>query len=859
MPTPAAKSNAALEPASTSARKSLAQRHENAAEHSNHVAAPLLWMQKTFGNQAVQRMLRTHLIQAKLTINQPGDEYEQEADRVADAVMQTPKTFLTPHLTSQAQEMQNVQRMCTECKEEEKQLVRTRRISEVQRCSCNSVGSGPPCEACQAGISGPEPVREGEDNRDEAPAAVHKVLGSSGHSLPTSVREEMESRFGGQDFSGVQVHTDAQATDSARAVSSLAYTVGNHVVFGEGQYSPTTSAGQHLLAHELAHVLQQRGGKGPVVQGKFGRQTTRDATKVAEFHHVAQSSGYRPPDSIEVNALHLQPVLQRAYNTPQKASDSRPASYKKGSDVISVIRSFEPCPCKTINDTRTGIFYNSDLNNLAIAYRHCSGGRTIDLYGQMQSNADAFLQGSPPQATAKFGIDINMVGNVVSGRGILEPLATSQDAEKGVGVHAQVIFEGGKWRIYIDTQYIRDLQQRAGGASLDHLDIKLGGQFGKISAQIVSSDVLSPAQRTVHGTLCFGDKDICPFIEVGPDKRVIGGLEFHFDQPKVRKEEKCETCLCPPPVRRYECVRYGQTERLVTTDPLRYYFAYDSTADSKDTDLQAQSQKTLEEIGDYVSRGYRIASISGYASPENIKPRHNERLSQNRADKLASLIAGKIGPRVDIPTPVGAGELVGRKPALPGQDLDDIARAAGFPTAEKVTELLTGAETLRPELVGQFLSLFKDPNLSDSGKIMFFGFAPDDPMGPHVLEAVRLFVSSKGKEAQRWNHIFPLLRYASVVLTGKEKEEARVGVGQSERVEESECADYGRELEKSESFGAVDPAALKPTADPNVSDDECAGLSNTKPTKDCDYALPKNRPKGTLTAPEIAPQRLQNP
>jgi len=647
---PAAKSNAELEPAATSARKPLAPRHENFAEHSNRVAGPLLWMQKTAGNQAVQRMLRSHLIQAKLIINRPGDEYEQEADRVADAVMRVPKTLLAPHFTNQVQETQ-LQCMCSECEEEEKQLVQTRRIPEVQRCSCNGNAGGTPYEACNAGSLKPGPVPEGGDRSGEAPDVVHEVLGSSGHTLPTSVREEMESRFGGHDFSGVQVHTDSRAVDSARAVSALAYTVGDHVVFGQGQYSPSSTAGQHLLAHELAHVLQQRGGKSFAVQGKFPRQTAQSVVEVAAFDPAAQNSDPVPASPIKVKALHQDPMLRRAYDKPQKAEESRAASYNKGSYVINVTRLFEPCPCKTIDEKRTGIFYNSDLNNLAIAYRHCSGGRTIDLYAQMQSNADAFLQGSPPQATGRFGIDINMVGNVVSGRGILEPLATSQDAEKGVGIHAQVIFEGGKWRIYLDTQYIRDLQRRAGGASLDHLDIKLGGQFGKISAQIVSSDVLSPAQRTVHGTLCFGDKDICPFIEVGPDKRVIGGLEFRFDQPKVRKEEKCETCLCPPPVRKYECVRYGQTEHPVTTDPLRYYFDYDSTADSKDKELQGQSQQTLEKIASYLSRGYRIASITGYASPENIKPRHNEKLSQNRADKLALHIAGKIGPRIDIPTP----------------------------------------------------------------------------------------------------------------------------------------------------------------------------------------------------------------
>jgi hypothetical protein len=66
----------------------------------------------------------------------------------------------------------------------------------------------------------------------------------------------MESRFS-HDFSQVRVHTDARAADSAGAVGALAYTVGNDVVFAVGQYAPMTDAGRRLLAHELAHTIQQ--------------------------------------------------------------------------------------------------------------------------------------------------------------------------------------------------------------------------------------------------------------------------------------------------------------------------------------------------------------------------------------------------------------------------------------------------------------------------------------------------------------------------------------------------------------------------------------------------------------------------
>jgi hypothetical protein len=95
-------------------------------------------------------------------------------------------------------------------------------------------------------------------DRALAPPIVHETLESSGQVLDADTRDQMETRFG-FDFSRVRVHTDAKAAASARAVDALAYTVGHDVVFGAGQYRPDSNLGQHLLAHELAHVVQQNG------------------------------------------------------------------------------------------------------------------------------------------------------------------------------------------------------------------------------------------------------------------------------------------------------------------------------------------------------------------------------------------------------------------------------------------------------------------------------------------------------------------------------------------------------------------------------------------------------------------------
>lgn len=95
------------------------------------------------------------------------------------------------------------------------------------------------------------------------PPVVQSVISSGGQALEPGLRAQMESCFG-QDFGQVRVHTDGRAADSAEAVSAKAYTVGRDVVFGQGRYAPDTSEGERLLAHELAHVVQQsRGGAAP--------------------------------------------------------------------------------------------------------------------------------------------------------------------------------------------------------------------------------------------------------------------------------------------------------------------------------------------------------------------------------------------------------------------------------------------------------------------------------------------------------------------------------------------------------------------------------------------------------------------
>ncbi len=111
----------------------------------------------------------------------------------------------------------------------------------------------------------------------DLPPIVARVLASSGEPLDPAVRAFMEPRFG-HDFSRVRVHQDDQAAESARAIQAAAYTIGQDLVFGAGEYQKGTSDGRKLLAHELTHVVQQsRGGHPPYLDPRAAHERHAEA------------------------------------------------------------------------------------------------------------------------------------------------------------------------------------------------------------------------------------------------------------------------------------------------------------------------------------------------------------------------------------------------------------------------------------------------------------------------------------------------------------------------------------------------------------------------------------------------------
>jgi hypothetical protein len=164
-------------------------------------------------------------------------------------------------------------------------------------------------------------VQENDFRETVAPPIVHDVLRSSGQPLDTSTRGFMEPRFG-HDFSHVRVHTDGRAVKSASALGARAYTVGADIVFGQSQYAPETKQGEHLLAHELAHVVQQQSTRRvPQAELELGDpadSTEHEADAVAHAtlatDHLSTDSALRSIPRISTPSA-LQPVIRR---TPEE-------------------------------------------------------------------------------------------------------------------------------------------------------------------------------------------------------------------------------------------------------------------------------------------------------------------------------------------------------------------------------------------------------------------------------------------------------------------------------------------------------------------------------------------------------------
>ena len=219
----------------------------------------------------------SHLpLQPKLTVGQPGDRYEQEADRVAEHVMQS-RSLVTvsegvPPISEisriQLESDEPLQRQPAAAEEEKKKIAKEaaqKAKQKKQQAEKEKVAAEEKTVKADKEMHDKEKKKKEDEmvqtqTKSGKPPTVTPVLENhlntrqgSGQPLPESTRSSMESRFH-RDFSKVRVHTAPQAT---QALNAQAFTRRGDIFFNPAQYQPETSAGQRLLAHELTHVVQQ--------------------------------------------------------------------------------------------------------------------------------------------------------------------------------------------------------------------------------------------------------------------------------------------------------------------------------------------------------------------------------------------------------------------------------------------------------------------------------------------------------------------------------------------------------------------------------------------------------------------------
>jgi uncharacterized protein (UPF0254 family) len=223
---------------------------------------------------------------------------ESKTGKAGNASAQAKKPKLAPPTNSSVDQISFLQR--TVGNREVERLLKSR-VSQAELASGASVaksGFQPAVTALPTGPLIETNLATGQPNHPgnvasggiaTVPLLVQEVLRSPGQPLDPATCAFMEPCFG-HDFGSVRVHTDAKAAESARAVSALAYTVGHNVVFGENRYAPATHAGRELLAHELAHTIQQRNASSalssPEQDGSLESSATMAARSVAAGQRV---------------------------------------------------------------------------------------------------------------------------------------------------------------------------------------------------------------------------------------------------------------------------------------------------------------------------------------------------------------------------------------------------------------------------------------------------------------------------------------------------------------------------------------------------------------------------------------------
>lgn len=334
--------------------------------------------------------------QARLTVNQPGDKYEQEADSVADQVLRmgAAKSVQREGTEEDEEQVQAkplagaisplVQRASDEEDEDEEDrkpvqakslpglLQRAPEEEDPNQASAPHAtqasapapdanqSSAPAPDATQSQAEAQTPTAPGQEPEEEqvqakalpgTPSSLQRDGGGEAHSadvsgvvsqglsgggqpLDTQTRAFMEPRFG-HDFSQVRIHTDARASQSSEQIAARAYTVGGDIAFRSGEFSPGTGDGKRLLAHELTHVVQQNGAE-PLTAFRQAETKTLPNWGSWPNGHNNSTMTLNPHAELWADGRHVQDDWYPGNPAGATASFGVPADTKRGEVKIVV-------------------------------------------------------------------------------------------------------------------------------------------------------------------------------------------------------------------------------------------------------------------------------------------------------------------------------------------------------------------------------------------------------------------------------------------------------------------------------------------------------------------------------------------
>ena len=261
-----------------------------------------------------------------------------------------------------------------------------------RKCACGQhTVAGGECSACEQkkSVLQRAAANNEETPAQEAPPVVHEVLNSAGRPLDVATRAFMEPQFGHDFSTGVRIHTDAKAAESARSVNALAYTVGQHVVFGERQYQPQTDSGRKLIAHELTHVVQQTAANAPRVLARQPAPAPAqpapaqpapapppgwsDATGQNKFVTTVDETGKIQQGKLTTTGVWRVPVEGLTEGLQKGAQDTAIESSEKRA-IALIPNTTPPSPVKP--DANIPVDVLLHLHGFGIGYRELPSGQT---------------------------------------------------------------------------------------------------------------------------------------------------------------------------------------------------------------------------------------------------------------------------------------------------------------------------------------------------------------------------------------------------------------------------------------------------------------------------------------------------